>query len=820
MKPALRLCIGLAICVFAWLAVATGQEPQQRQLGYVPDEVLVRFRPGAPLARRNAIVGATGGRVLRRLEELNVHRVRVASGSSVASAIAAFRLQSDVLSAEPNFIRQIALTTNDPYWADGTLWGLRKIQADGAWGLSTGSATVVVADIDTGVNYDHPDLAANIWRNPGEVAGNGIDDDANGYIDDVFGIDTANHDSDPMDDNGHGTHTAGTIGAVGNNAIGVVGINWNVKILPCKFLKADGSGSDAGAIECFDYIVALKKKGVNIRVSNNSWGGPRDVSYPFPQTLKDAIDSAANVGILNIFAAGNAGVNNDVSPFDPASFDSAGIVSVAASDSTDQLASFTNTGATSVDVAAPGVSILSTSTIGYAQMSGTSMASPHVAGAAALLNAKNPTLTTTGIKSLLLDQADQLPQWSGRVVSGGRLNVFRSMLAGTGALPPTVNISLPADGTIFTAPAAISVEATATDLDGVITQVEFFANGNYIGISTTLPYRTNWSNVPAGHYSVYAIATDSQGLTQASVPVSIDVVAATITADAITPSSGSGMASTLVMRYGDTSGASDLSWAMVLLTSQAAPAMAASCLLAYSRPNNVLGLSNDAATAWTFGGLGSGQVLQNGQCSVILNSTVTAVGVGNVLTLTVPVTFKNTFPGIKSALLYAESVTGANTGWQLRGTWTVPGTVVTADSITPNSGAGTDQIFSLRYTDTAGAPDLSWAMIVFTSSAAPGASNSCLLGYFPAGKSVGMLNDAGTQWTMGAMGSGTVLQNSQCAITLDGTTAATLNGNILTWNMAMHFKSLLAGTNIILMNAQGASAPSSNFQARGTWVVP
>ena len=823
MKPAFRLCVGLILCVFASLAVTNGQEPQQRQLGYVAGEVLVRFRPDVAPARRDAIVGATRGSILRRLAELNVYHVRVATGSSVASAIAAFRLQGDVLSAEPNFIRQVSVTTNDPYWVDGSLWGLRKIQADAAWGVTTGSASVVVADIDTGVNYNHPDLAANMWRNPGEIAGNGIDDDANGYIDDVFGIDTANHDSNPMDDHGHGTHTAGTIGAIGNNATGVVGVNWNVKILPCKFLKANGSGSDAGAIECFNYIVALKKKGVNIRVSNNSWGGARDTSLPFPDTLKNAIDAASNVGILNIFAAGNAGSNNDVSPFDPASFDSPGIVSVAASDSADQPASFSNTGATSVDIAAPGVSIVSTSIAGYAVMSGTSMATPHVAGGAALLAAKNPALNTTAIKDLLLDHVDQLPQWSGRVVSQGRLNVFRSVVAGAGEQPPTVSISQPADGTTFTAPATISVEATAADPDGSIAQVEFFANGNPIGISTTAPYRTNWSNVPVGHYSVHAIASDNHGLTQASVPVSIDVVPAVtpiVTADAITPSSGSGMTSTFIMRYGDTSGAGDLSWAMVLLTSRALPSSTGSCWLAYSRPNNMLALSNDAATSWSFGSLASGQVLQNGQCSVILNSSVTAVGIGNALTLTVPVTFKNIFPGIKSAFLYAESVTGANSGWQLRGAWTVPGTVVTADSITPNSGAGTDQTFSLRYTDTAGAPDLSSAIVAFTSSAAPSASNSCWLAYFPAGNSVGMLNDAGTQWMTGAMGSGTVLQNSQCSIALDGTTAATLNGNILTWNIRMHFKSPLAGTNAIFMNASSSSGPSSNLQARGTWVVP
>ena len=532
MKPVLRLFLVLSLCVFAWFAVAAGQEPQP-QLGYVPDEVLVRFRPEAAAARRDAIVKGVGAQVLRRLEELNFHRIRLAPGRSVTSAIAALRLQGDVISAEPNFIRQIVLTANDPYWSDGTLWGLRKIQADAAWNLSTGSATVVVADLDTGINYNHPDLAANVWRNPGEIAGNGIDDDHNGYIDDVFGIDTANNDRDPMDDHGHGTHTAGTIGAVGNNATGVVGVNWNVKILPCKFLKADGTGTDAGAIECFNYIVALKNKGVNIRVSSNSWGGPRDLNAPFPQALKSAIDAAANVGILNVFAAGNVGTNNDVTPFDPASFDSAGIISVAASDSSDQRAGFSNYGAASVDLAAPGVSIFSTMGTAYASSSGTSMAAPHVAGAAALLSGFNSTLTAIGIKTLLMDNVDKLSQWSGVVASGGRLNVFLPMVAANGDIPPTVSITRPTAASTFTAPASIIVEALAADADGTVTRVDFYANGAPIGASTASPYSVIWSNVPAGDYQLTAVATDNRSFTTTSEPVAVAVGTASTQASLI-----------------------------------------------------------------------------------------------------------------------------------------------------------------------------------------------------------------------------------------------------------------------------------------------
>ena len=272
--------------------------------------------------------------------------------------IAALEADPDVEAVQPNFIREIALVPNDPYWTSNDLWGLLKIHAPSAWTISTGSQQVVVANIDTGVNYTHPDLAQNMWRNPGEIGANGIDDDANGYVDDVYGIDPYNGDSDPMDDHSHGTHTAGTIGAVGNNGVGVAGVNWNVRILACKTFNASGSGTDSAAIECFKYITALKNKGINIGVSSNSWGSTRHTGVP--SSMKNAIDAAAAVGIVNVFAAGNASANNDTTPFDPASIDSPGTVSVAASDSLDNLASFSNYGATSVDIAAPGVSIVST----------------------------------------------------------------------------------------------------------------------------------------------------------------------------------------------------------------------------------------------------------------------------------------------------------------------------------------------------------------------------------------------------------------------------------------------------------------------------
>jgi len=227
--------------------------------------------------------------------------------------------------AEYNYLQYISLSPNDTHL--GELWGLHNtgqtggtydadIDATEAWETSTGASEVIVGVIDTGVDYNHEDLNANIWSNPGEIPANGIDDDENGYVDDIHGINAITGAGDPMDDHYHGTHCSGTIGAVGDNGKGVVGINWKVKIIGMKFLNAAGSGTTADAIECVNYAVALKNNGVNIRVLNNSWGGG-----PYSQGLEDAISAANDVDILFVGSAGNDSADNDLNPYYPASYD-------------------------------------------------------------------------------------------------------------------------------------------------------------------------------------------------------------------------------------------------------------------------------------------------------------------------------------------------------------------------------------------------------------------------------------------------------------------------------------------------------------------
>jgi serine protease len=489
----------------------------------VPHELLVRFKLQISKTQRAAVLNARAARVIRYFAAVDIHHLRLPDDADVDEALQAFLSDPNVASAQPNYIRHVVAVAppNDPAWLIGYMWGLEKIQMQPVWlQYTTGSSDVVVADIDTGADYTHPDLVANMWHNPSEIAGNGVDDDQNGYVDDVYGIDTYNHDSDPMDDYGHGTHTAGIMSAAGDNGIGVVGVNWNAKIIACKFIGSDGSGTDAGAIECFNYVVALKQHGVNIRATNNSWGDARG-SDPFPQALKDAIDAAGNAGIVNVFAAGNGGTNTDAAPFDPASFDSPSIISVAASDIDDQRASFSNYGPISVDLAAPGVNIDSTYWGDYGFLSGTSMAAPHVAGAVAILAAFDPALTASAMKSLILNNVDVLPNWSGLTATGGRLNVLKAMMAIDQL--PTISLVTPVNNATYASPASFNLSATATDKDGSVTLVTFYANGTAIGTSKSSPYSFSWSNIPAGSYTLTAVATDNFGARATSDPVTINV---------------------------------------------------------------------------------------------------------------------------------------------------------------------------------------------------------------------------------------------------------------------------------------------------------
>ena len=528
-KWSTRLVLGAAM----WLLCAgvNAQKQQEPVSEYVPGQLLVKFSTTTPGPQRDDVLRGMAGARIRKFEALGIDLVQLPPGQPLRAALQSYRNKRGVDLAEPNYVRHAIQSplppSNDPLWLDGSLWGLQKIRVQPVWtNFTPGDGSVIVASLDTGINYAHPDLAPNVWRNPLEIPGNGIDDDNDGYVDDVFGINTASHTSDPADDSGHGTHTAGTIAAVGNNALGVVGVSWNTKVLACKFLDKSGTGSDAGAIECLNYIVTLKTRGENIRVTSNSWGQNRG-SDPPSTILRAAIDATGDAGILNVFGAGNAGTDNDVWAFDPASFSSPSIVSVASSNQSDDRSPFSNYGVTSVDLAAPGENIVSTWLgTGFRAMSGTSVATPHVAGVAALLAQMNPNLSVAEIKGILLGTVDKLPAWNGIVVSGGRLSANRAAHAVSPAnnARPTVAIVNPHEGATLKTPATVTIEAVANDSDGTIQHVVFYVNGQYVNKASASPYTVTLSELPLGDYTLTVVAVDNLYGSATSAEVHVSVV--------------------------------------------------------------------------------------------------------------------------------------------------------------------------------------------------------------------------------------------------------------------------------------------------------
>jgi Subtilisin-like serine proteases len=412
---------------------------------YVPNEVIVKFKAGASATARENAFSHVNAQVA---EKILTHAMKYAGDHegivllkvpmAALDAVGIMKKLEGVEYAEPNYIYTTDATINDTYYTNGSLWGMYGdattpknqygCQAGEAWAKGyTGSSDVYVGIIDEGYMYTHEDLATNAGKNPGEVAGNGIDDDGNGYIDDVYGWNFVNDNNQIFNSSGddHGTHVAGTIGGAGGNGKGVAGVCWKIKFLSGKFLGKNG-GTTINAIKAVDYFTTLKNKGVNLVATNNSWGGGG-----FSQALQDAIERANNAGILFIAAAGNDGRNIDTSPSYPASYPNSNIISVAAIMSNGGIASFSNYGATSVDLGAPGYGIYSSvpafkkglTVSGYASYSGTSMATPHVTGAAALYYSLHPNATVADIKNAILSSTIPTASLSGKSLTGGRLNV-------------------------------------------------------------------------------------------------------------------------------------------------------------------------------------------------------------------------------------------------------------------------------------------------------------------------------------------------------------------------------------------------------------
>lgn len=407
---------------------------------YVPNHVLLGLDSAiaTPEQLQTGIGSVIEGSQMKPLGNYGTFLVTLPAGVDALDAIESLRNYPGIKYLEPNWTMQLSATPNDPNY--NRMWAMENtgqlvngvsgipdadIDANLAWDIATGSLGVLVAVIDSGIDYRHPDLAANMWTNPGEIAGNGVDDDSNGYIDDINGYDFIDGDPDPSDGFGHGTHVAGTIGAVGNNGIGTVGVNWDVSLMALKIFTDGGFGTSAAAIEALNYAVAM-----GAPVSNNSYGGTfRSLAF------ENAIINAQSKNHIFVAAAGNSSNNNDLVPFYPASFPQDNVIAVAATEQSDQLAGFSHFGVVSVDIGAPGVNIWSTTPTGgsvlygpsYDFSDGTSMASPAVAGAVALLKSLAPAAPYTLITQALYVGSDKIASMNGIVSSGGRLNVSNSL---------------------------------------------------------------------------------------------------------------------------------------------------------------------------------------------------------------------------------------------------------------------------------------------------------------------------------------------------------------------------------------------------------
>jgi subtilisin family serine protease len=427
----LRLC-----SLAAFMALAGSPAPARAADDAVPGELIVKYRTGvagAHCARIEAALPAVTH--VRAFDFIGAEQLRLA-GLTIDEAIARLQADPEIEYAEPNRYVYAQAVPNDPSFSQ--LWGLQNtgqgggyadddIKATQAWDLFTSDPNLRIGVIDTGIDYTHPDLAANVWTNPGEIPGNGIDDDHNGYVDDVHGYNFVANTGDPMDDSFHGTHVAGTIGAAGNNGVGIAGVNWHCKMVAIKFMNASGVGTEADAIAAIQYSLI-----VGCRVTNNSWG-----NLGGGQAMLDAINAAGAAGQLMVFAAGNNGWNIDLVPFYPPSYVAPNMITVTSTDGRDQRPLLTNFGAATVNLGAPGYTIYSCKPGGtYQFLNGTSMAAPHVTGTVALAMGRHPEATSEQLRRLILTSTDPIASMNGVTTSGGRLDAYK-VLVNSGALVPS-----------------------------------------------------------------------------------------------------------------------------------------------------------------------------------------------------------------------------------------------------------------------------------------------------------------------------------------------------------------------------------------------
>ncbi|MCH2134101.1 MAG: S8 family serine peptidase [Phycisphaerales bacterium] len=497
-----------------------------------PTTFLVKYAPGIEPDRQRTIEAVLSLRKVRAFDIVpGLHQVT--TDLPIAEAMAIAKLLPGVVYAEPDWVVHAVASPNDSYYylqyaLDNTGQAVNgssgtadaDMNCAEAWDIETGDANLAIAVIDSGVQWDHPDLDGNIWSNPGEIPNNGTDDDGNGYVDDIRGWDFYSGDNNPDDTDGHGTHVAGTIAAESNNGQGVAGVMWQADIVPLRFLGPYG-GYTSDAIAAVQYCT-----NTGIRLSNNSWGGGG-----YSTALADAIVASQSIGHLFLAAAGNSGDNTDSTPHYPSAYGAGNIISVLATNNRDQLASFgagsgydSNYGATTVDIGAPGVDIAATyPTDSYAYLSGTSMATPNVTGVVGLIMSQNPSWSWSAVRDRLMDTARPVAGLSGRCVTGAVANAEAAVAGGSppANTAPTVSISSPSNGSAVTEGDSVTFSGSASDdEDGSLSgEISWSSNldGN-LGTGASVQR----SDLSVGTHVITASVTDSGNLSD-STSVSLTV---------------------------------------------------------------------------------------------------------------------------------------------------------------------------------------------------------------------------------------------------------------------------------------------------------
>ena len=482
---------------------------------------------------------------------------------------------------------------------------------------------------------------------------------------------------------------------------------------------------------------------------------------------------------------------------------------------------------------------------GVQDVAGNALAAPYVSSFTTAAAPALPTVTLSASPTSITSGASSTLTWSstnattlsinqgiGTVAASGTRSVSPTSTTtytitatnGTGSVTATATVTVTAAPPLPT----VTLNASPTSITSGASSTLTWSSTNATtvsinqGIGTVAASGTR-SVSPTSTTTYTITATNATGSRTATATVTVTAAPVTVTADTVTPSSGTGASQTFTARYSDTAGATDLSMAWLWVTPSTTAPSTNSCLVYYDPGTNGLSLLNDAGTAYTVAALGSAGTLQNSQCAVALGGSSRTLS-GNTLTLNVALTFTAAFSGVKNLVLYAANAGGVNSGWQSRGTWTVPSgsgaTSVTADSVAPASGTGASQTFALRYSDTAGATDLSMVWAWVTPSQTSPSTNSCLVYYDRVTNALALLNDAGTAYMGAPVGSAGPLQNSQCRVTMGSSTTVTLSGNTLTLNLALTFTPAFGGAKNLVMYASNAAAVNSGWQSRGTWTVP